>query len=154
MTYLAVKWLHVLSSTLLFGTGLCSAYYMVRASLTRDARTTATVIHHVVLADWMFTATEVVIQPATGLYMVHLAGLPLQSRWIVWSIALYLSAGACWLPVVWMQLRMRDLARRASARNEPLPDAYWRYYRAWMALGIPAFLVLVVVFWLMVAKPV
>jgi uncharacterized membrane protein len=154
MTYLVVKWLHVLSSTLLFGTGLGSAYYMFFASRTRDARVAATVARHVVVADWLFTATTVVFQPLSGFYLVHLAGIPWTAPWIVWSLGLYVLAGACWLPVVWMQLRMRDLAASAAARGDPLPARYWRYLRYWVALGIVAFAALVVVFWLMVAKPV
>jgi uncharacterized membrane protein len=151
--YLVVKWLHVLSSTILFGTGIGSAFYMLFASLNRDARIAHFVVRYVVIADWVFTTTAVIVQPVTGLYLVHLAGMPLASRWIAWSIALYFVAGACWLPVVWMQVRMRDMARAAAESNAPLPERYWRFLRIWVALGIPAFLALVVVFYLMVAKP-
>jgi uncharacterized membrane protein len=154
MEYLIVKWLHILSSTVLFGTGIGSAYYMLMASLNRDPRSVLLVVRYVVVADWIFTATTVVIQPLTGFYLVHLAGIPLTSRWIVWSTVLYLVAGACWLPVVWLQIRMRELARTAVADDRALPPLYWRYLRIWVALGIPAFLALVVVFYLMVAKPV
>ena len=154
MEYLIVKWLHILSSTVLFGTGIGSAYYMLVASLNRDPRSVLLVVRYVVFADWIFTATTVVIQPLTGFYLVHLAGMPLTSRWIVWSTVLYLVAGACWLPVVWLQIRMRELARTAVADDRALPPLYWRYLRIWVALGIPAFLALVVVFYLMVAKPV
>jgi uncharacterized membrane protein len=153
MTYLTVKWLHILSSTLLFGTGLGSAFYMFFASRTRDPRVIAVVVRHVVLADWLFTTPTIVLQPVTGLYLVHLAGFPLSSRWLVASLALYLLAGAAWLPVVWMQIRMRDLAARAAESGAALPPLYGRYLRAWVALGVVAFLALVVVFWLMVAKP-
>ena len=154
MDYMVVKWLHILSSTFLFGTGIGSAFYMLFTSLSRDVRAIAVVSRHVVLADWIFTATTGVIQPVTGLYLVHLAGYPLQSTWIVWTIALYLLAGACWLPVVWIQLKMRDMAQAAVRDGAAtLPAQYWRYLRIWTALGIPAFFALVVVFWLMVAKP-
>ncbi len=154
MDYMVVKWLHILSSTFLFGTGIGSAFYMLFTSLSRDVRAIAVVSRHVVLADWMFTATTGVIQPLTGLYLVHLAGYPLHSTWIVWTIALYLLAGACWLPVVWIQLKMRDMAQAAVREGaDTLPQQYWRYLRIWTALGIPAFFALVVVFWLMVAKP-
>jgi uncharacterized membrane protein len=111
-------------------------------------------VRYVVVADWIFTATTVVIQPLTGFYLVHLAGMSLTTRWIVWSTILYLVAGACWLPVVWLQIQMRELARTAVADDRALPPLYWRYLRIWVALGIPAFLALVVVFYLMVAKPV
>lgn len=154
MTYLIVKWLHVLSSTFLFGTGIGSAFYMLFANISRDIRAIAVVSRHVVMADWIFTATTVVIQPVTGLYLMHLAGVPFHSRWIVWSFALYFLAGACWLPVVWLQIKMRDMAQTAARDGTPLPPTYWRYLRIWIMLGIPAFIALVVVFYLMVVKPV
>ena len=154
MTYLVVKWLHILSSTLLFGTGLGSAFYMFFASRTRDPRVVATVVKHVVIADWIFTTPTIILQPVTGFYLMHLAGFPFTSGWILWSVALYLLAGAAWLPVVWMQIRMRDLAATAAQASIPLPPIYLRYLRAWVALGVVAFLALVVVFYLMVAKPV
>jgi uncharacterized membrane protein len=153
MEYIIVKWLHILSSTLLFGTGLGSAFYMLLASLSKDVRATAVVVRHVVLADWLFTAPTIIIQPLTGFYLMHLAGFPLTSRWIAWSIVLYLVAGACWLPVVWLQIKMKGFAAEAMENNTPLPDIYWRYMKAWVLLGIPAFVALVIVFYLMVAKP-
>ena len=152
--YLVVKWLHVLSSTILFGTGIGSAYYMLFASLARDPRVVHAVVRYVVIADWLFTTTAVLAQPLTGLWLAHLAQLSLTTRWIAWSIALYFLAGACWLPVVWMQIRMREMAKRAVDEGTPLPERYWKFLRYWVALGIPAFVALVVVFWLMVAKPV
>lgn len=153
MEYLIVKWLHILSSTLLFGTGIGSAFYMLFASLSRDVRAIAVVSRYVVLADWIFTSSTIVLQPLTGFYLIHLAGYPLSSSWIMWSIGLYFFAGACWLPVVWMQLRMRDMAIAAARDGGELPALYWRYLRNWVLLGIPAFFALVIIFWLMVAKP-
>jgi uncharacterized membrane protein len=151
--YVTVKWLHVLSSTLLFGTGIGSAFYMLMASRAAEPRSVYLVVRHVVIADWIFTATSVVFQPVSGFYLAHLAGIPLTSGWIVWSTILYLLAGACWLPVVWLQLRMRELARVAVEDGVALPPQYWRYFRIWFTLGIPAFASLVIVFYLMVAKP-
>lgn len=153
MDYLAVKWLHVLSSTILFGTGIGSAYYMLRASLTRDPATVAHVVRFVVWADWAFTTTTIVIQPLTGWYLARLAGWPLSTPWIAGSLLLYAVAGACWLPVVWLQLRMRAIAERAVRDATALPPLYFRYLRVWVALGVPAFVALVATFWLMVAKP-
>jgi uncharacterized membrane protein len=153
MTYLLIKWLHILSSTLLFGTGLGSAFYMFFTSLTRDARATAVVVRYVVIADWLFTTPTIIIQPLTGFYLIHLVQFPLSSKWIAWSIILYLLAGAAWLPVVWMQIKMRDMANEAVRAGTELPPRYWQYLRLWVALGIVAFLSLVVVFYLMVAKP-
>ena len=153
MEYIVVKWLHILSSTLLFGTGLGSAFYMFCASRTRDPRVIAVVVRYVVIADWLFTTPAIILQPLTGMYLLRLLGLPFTSQWIAWSIALYLLAGAAWLPVVWMQIRMRDLAAAAVVSNGAIPELYWRYLRWWVALGIIAFVALVVVFYLMVAKP-
>ena len=153
MEYLAVKWLHILSSTVLFGTGLGSAFYMFFTSLSRDPRAVAVVVRHVVIADWLFTAPAIIMQPLSGLYLVNLAGMDLRSPWLLWSIGLYLLAGACWLPVVWIQLRMRDMAADAVKRDTELPSAYWRYLRSWVALGVVAFFSLVAVFFLMVVKP-
>jgi uncharacterized membrane protein len=153
MEYMIVKWLHILSSTFLFGTGIGSAFYMLFTSLSRDVRAIAVVSRHVVLADWIFTTSTIIIQPVTGIYMIHLAGYPWTSKWIMWSIALYFLAGACWLPVVWIQLKMRDMAQLAARDGTELPALYWRYLRLWVILGIPAFVALVIVFWLMVSKP-
>ena len=154
MEYMIVKWLHILSSTFLFGTGIGSAFYMLFTSLSRDVRAIAVVSRHVVLADWIFTSTTIIIQPVTGIYMMHLAGYPWTSKWIMYSIGLYFVAGACWLPVVWIQLKMRDMAQVAARDGTDLPALYWRYLKIWVTLGIPAFIALVIIFWLMVAKPV
>jgi uncharacterized membrane protein len=151
--YVLVKWVHIVSSTLLFGTGLGSAFYMYFASRTRDARVIATVVRQVVIADWVFTTPTVILQPLSGFYLLHLMGLPLTTPWILWSVAFFLLAGAAWLPVVWMQIRMRDLALLAASTNSGIPPSYWRYLRLWVCLGIVAFVSLMAVFYLMVAKP-
>lgn len=151
--YLFVKWLHVLSSTVLFGTGIGTAFYLFTATLSRDVALTAGVARWVVRADWLFTATTAVLQPATGLWLVHKAGMPLSAAWLSWSIGLYALAMACWLPVVWLQMRLRDLAAQAARTGSALPPQYWRCFWAWVALGVPALLAFLAVFWLMVAKP-
>lgn len=153
MEYQLVKLLHILSSTFLFGTGIGSAFYLLCASLSRDVRAIAVVTRTVVLADWLFTATTVVLQPLTGLYLAHLAGMPLGSGWIAWSLLLYGAAVACWLPVLWLQIRMRRLAGAAAAEGATLPVAYWRHFRLWVALGFPALLAFLAIFYLMVVKP-
>jgi uncharacterized membrane protein len=154
MEYQIWKWLHILSSTLLFGTGLGTAFFMFFTNRSGDVRAIAVVTRYVVIADWLFTATTVVFQPLSGLMMMHLAGIPLSARWIWLSFALYFLAGACWLPVVWIQMKLRNIAREAVATGATtLPRQYWKYERVWVLLGIPAFISLVVVFYLMVAKP-
>ena len=106
MEYLVVKWLHILSSTFLFGTGIGSAFYMLFVSLSRDTRAVAVVARYVVIADWVFTTPTIVVQPLTGWYLMQLIGTPLTAKWVTASILLFLLAGACWLPVVWMQIRI------------------------------------------------
>jgi uncharacterized membrane protein len=153
MEYLIVKWLHILSSTFLFGTGIGSAFYMLFVSLSRDARALAIVARYVVIADWVFTTPTIMVQPLTGWYLKDLLGVPWTAHWLASSIALFFLAGACWLPVVWIQMRMRDAAEDAAAAGTALSPAYWHYLRWWIALGIVAFVSLVIVFYLMVAKP-
>lgn len=154
MDYVTLKWLHVLSSTFLFGTGIGSAFYMLFANMSRDIRAIAVVSRIVVIADWLFTSTTIIVQPLTGYYLIRMAGFPMSSRWIAWSIGLYVVAAACWLPVVWLQMRLRDLAQAAARGGAALPVQYWRYFRVWVILGIPAFFAFVAIFYLMVAKPV
>ncbi|MQA22484.1 DUF2269 family protein [Rugamonas rivuli] len=153
MDYLAIKWLHILSATLMFGTGFGTAFYMFFVNRSGNVQAMAVVTRLVAKADWWFTTPAVIIQSLSGLWMIHLAGFPFTSTWIVWSIALYVLAGACWLPVVWLQLRMRDMAVAAAHSGEALPARYWRYEKVWTALGFPAFAGLLVVYWLMVHKP-
>jgi uncharacterized membrane protein len=153
MEYLLVKWLHILSSTVLFGTGIGTAFYLLVAVLGGDLRLTAGVSRWVVRADWLFTATTAVLQPLTGFWLIHLAGIPLSTRWVAWSLWLYALAIACWLPVVWLQMRMRDLSARALSQHSELGDAFWRCFTAWVLLGIPALGAFLAIFWLMVAKP-
>lgn len=154
MSYELIKWVHVLSSTILFGTGIGSAFYMFMANRRRDSRDIYFAVRHVVIADWLFTTPAVIVQLMTGLYMAHLAGYSLFDLWILWGLILYAFAGACWVPVVWMQIKMRDIVRIAVETGTPLPDRYWQYDRWWIALGSLAFPAVVVIFWLMVAKPV
>jgi uncharacterized membrane protein len=152
MSYLFVKWLHILSATFLFGTGIGSAWYMLFANVSRDVRAIAVVSRYVVIADWLFTATTIVAQPVTGFIMIRMAGYPMHTRWIEWSLVLYVVAAACWVPVVWLQMRLRDLAAEAAGTGNDLPPVYWKFFRAWVILGIPAFFAFLAIFWLMVAK--
>ena len=151
--YLLLKWLHIVSSVLLVGTGLGSAFYMFFTNRSGNVQAQAVVTRLVVRADWWFTTPTVFIQPATGLAMAAMAGLPLSTPWIAVSLVLYVLAGACWLPVVWLQLRMRDMAVQAAQGDGALPPLYARYARRWEALGYPAFVAMAVVFYLMVNKP-
>jgi uncharacterized membrane protein len=151
--YLVLKSLHVLSSTLLFGTGIGSAWYLFFASRSGEPRAVAVVLRWVVRADWCFTATTIVFQPLSGLLLAQRAQIPLDSPWLLASFWLYGVAVACWLPVVLLQIRMRRLAEAVVRTGSPLPPVYFRLLRVWVALGVPALVALLAVFWLMVARP-
>jgi uncharacterized membrane protein len=153
LTYLALKFLHIIGAAVLLGTGAGIAFFMLLAHRTGDAATVASVARIVVIADFVFTATAVVVQPITGFLLAWIVGYSLLDGWILLSIALYLLTGAFWLPVVWMQMRMRDLAAEAVREAKPLPAQYHRLFRLWFAFGFPAFGAVVAIFWLMIAKP-
>jgi uncharacterized membrane protein len=153
MDYHLLKWLHVLGSTVLLGTGAGIAFFMLMAHRSGDVRLIAGVARIVVTADYVFTATAVVAQPITGVLLARITGYPLTEGWIILSIGLYLLTGAFWLPVVWMQSRMRTLAAAAAASGEALPPEYHRLFRWWFAFGFPAFTAVLAIFWLMIARP-
>jgi uncharacterized membrane protein len=152
-TYLLLKWLHILSSVLLVGTGFGSAFYLYFVHKTRNTQAIAEVSRLVVKADFWFTTPTIIVQPLTGFTMVSMAGYPMAQGWLVWTYALYILAGVCWLPVVWLQLRMAKLAAVAVSDNKPLPARYWDYARYWEWLGYPAFIAMLAIYWLMVFKP-
>ncbi len=151
--YFVARWLHILSSTVLFGTGIGTAFQMVWAMRTGRVETVHSVAAGVVVADWIFTLPAGVVQPVTGIWLAHLAGHSLTAPWLLAVYALYLLAFCCWLPVVFLQIHIRDLAAAALHARAELPRAAMRLYRIWFALGWPAFGALVAVFWLMVTKP-
>ena len=153
MSYLFLKLIHILSATILFGTGIGSAFYMFMANRRKDIAGIYFATRHVVIADWLFTTPSVIVQPVTGVALAQSRGLPLTEGWVFWSLILYFFAGACWVPVVWMQIKMRDMAKVALETNTALPDRYWRFDRWWIVLGTLAFPAVVAVIGLMVMKP-
>lgn len=152
MTYLWLKWIHIVSSTLLFGTGLGIAFFMWRAHLGGDPRVIAATARTVVVADACFTAPAVLVQIITGFAMVHLLKMPLTSGWLLWSLVLFVLIGMCWLPVLWLQWRAQKLAQQAVADGTPLNAQYHRVMRWWFWLGWPAFISVLAIFWMMVTK--
>ena len=151
--FLLLKTLHFIGATVLLGTGAGIAFFMLMAHRTADARIVAHTASVVVIADTLFTATAVVLQPITGGGLAWMSGYPVVRGWVAVSLLLYVLVDAFWLPVVWMQLRMRDLARQAAVENRELPPAYHRLWRLWFACGIPAFAAVLGIVWLMTAKP-
>jgi uncharacterized membrane protein len=152
-SYFLLKTVHIVSSTVLFGTGLGTAFFKWIVDRTNNVTAIRVVSEKVVLADWLFTTPAIFVQAITGLHLIHLMGYSIAQRWVVTAIALYAFAGACWIPVVVLQIRMRTLARLAERDNAALPPQYWRYARRWFWLGVPAFAAVIVIFWLMVTKP-
>lgn len=149
-----LRWGHVIGACVLLGTGAGIAFFMVMAQRTNDTRVIAHVAGTVVIADWLFTATAVVVQPITGALLAMETGWRLSEGWIVASLVLYVLVGVFWLPVVWIQHQLRDMARTASAAGEALPPRYHRLYRIWFAAGFPAFAAVLAIVWLMVTRPV
>jgi uncharacterized membrane protein len=151
--YLVLKFLHVIGTAVLLGTGAGIAFFLLLAHRTRKAATGAAVARIVVIADFVFTATAVVAQPVTGVLLAVEIGFSLREGWLVLSILLYLVTGAFWIPVVFMQIRMRDLAEAATRKGGALPAEYHRLFRRWFAFGFPAFGAVLAIIWLMIAKP-
>ena len=151
--YLPLKAIHIVSSTILFGTGLGTAFFKWIVDRSGSVSAIRVISEKVVLADWLFTSPAIVVQAVTGILLARILGFPLTHGWVAYAIGLYCIAGICWLPVVWLQMRMRDMARDSDIRGTPLPPLYRTYARVWFWLGVPAFLSLVAVFWLMVSGP-
>jgi uncharacterized membrane protein len=154
LTYILLKLVHVVGATLIFGTGSGIAFFMLMAHRSGDAAFIGRTARVVVIADMVFTATAVMLQPITGWLLMHWTGVTFSESWIEASLGLYLVAGAFWLPVVWMQARMRDLALAAAASGAALPAEYQRLFRIWFLFGIPGFGAVLAILYLMIAKPV
>ena len=145
--YLWVKLVHILSAAVLFGTGMGTAFFMLKAYLSKNDQAMQVTTNSVVMADWLFTTPAVVLQLVTGLWLTSRLGIAYDSPWFVAVISLYLFVGLCWMPVVWIQIRIRNLIANGHPR-----DDYRKLMRAWVALGVPAFTTVIVIFYLMVAK--
>ncbi len=151
--YFVLKFLHIIGAAILFGTGLGIAFFMYWTHRHRDIYTIAGTARTVVLADFLFTATAALVQPVTGVMLAFHQGIRLTEDWILLSLILYVFVGACWLPVVRMQIRMRDLAVDAALKGAPLPLNYYKLMRVWFWCGWPAFLGVLSIYWLMITKP-
>jgi uncharacterized membrane protein len=151
--YTLIKLVHVIGATMLLGTGAGIAFFMLMAHRTRDPAVIAHTARIVVLADTVFTATAVIAQPISGAALAYIVGYPILGGWIGLSLILYVITGLCWLPVVWIQLKLRDLAETAARDGVPLPARYFSLFRVWLALGFPAFAAVTGILWLMIAKP-
>jgi uncharacterized membrane protein len=153
MSFEVVKWIHIISSTILFGTGIGSAFYVFTACRSGNLHSIRFATRTVVIADWLFTTPSIVLQLLTGIWMVHHSGWLYSEPWITWALILFLFAGACWVPVVWIQIKMRDIASEAARTNAILPRHFWILERWWIVLGCLAFPAVAAIFYLMVVKP-
>lgn len=153
MSFLVLKYLHVIGAAVILGTGSGIAFFMLMAHLSRDTAFIARTAGVVVIADLVFTATAIVAQPVTGYLLARESGYELTEDWLVASFALYLVAGLFWLPVVWIQAKMRDLATAASVAGDALPKSYHKLFRIWFAFGFPGFGAVLAILWLMIQKP-
>lgn len=151
--YFVLKYVHVVGAMVILGTGTGIAFFMLMAHRTQDAAFIARTASVVVLADMIFTATAVIAQPITGYLLIEQTGIPITEGWVMASLGLYVLAGVFWLPVVWMQARMRDLAKIATNTGTQLPESYHRLFRLWFAFGFPGFGSVMAIIWLMIAKP-
>lgn len=150
--YTLLKLLHILSAMVFFGTGLGTAYFKFRADRSGDLRVIAWTAREVVQADWRFTVPSGILLPLSGGIIVQVVKFGWSSPWIWWALSGYALAGLCWLPAAWMQIRMRDLAEEALAKQTELSPKFHAYARWWTILGFPSFLAAMVVIWVMITK--
>lgn len=152
MDYLILKWVHIISAILLFGTGLGSAFYKLFTDLTNNVSAMRVTNRLVVWADWLFTTPSIIIQPVTGILMLNIIGQDITSFWVIVSFGLYFLAGICWLPVVVLQIRMKKITDELID-DMTMPENYWHMLRIWFWLGIPAFSAMIMIVGFMVFKP-
>jgi uncharacterized membrane protein len=145
--YLWIKLVHILSATVLFGTGMGTAFFMLKAYLSRNEQAMRITTNTVVMADWIFTTPAVIVQFVTGLWLTSKLNIAYDSSWFVAVVSLSALVGLCWIPVVWIQIRIRDLIADGANRKD-----YETLMRAWVLLGVPAFAAVMVIFYLMVSK--
>jgi len=151
--YFLVKYLHVLGAIVILGTGTGIAFFMLMAHRADNAEFIARTASVVVIADAIFTLSAVILQPVTGGLLMMLSATSITERWIVASLGLYVFAGLFWIPVVFMQIEMRNLARKAAEQQAALPERYFVLFRRWFAFGFPGFGATMAILWLMIAKP-
>jgi uncharacterized membrane protein len=154
MLHLALKYLHVLGAIVILGTGTGIAFFMLMAHRSREAAFIARTAEVVVTADFIFTLSSVLLQPITGFLLMWLSSTSITEGWLLVSLVLYAVAGAFWVPVIFMQVEMRDLARAAAEKDAPLPPRYFSLFRRWFLFGIPGFGSVMAILWLMIAKPI
>ncbi|MBM2830914.1 MAG: hypothetical protein HW411_1704 [Gammaproteobacteria bacterium] len=151
-SYLILKLVHILCAVVVAGTGVGIAFFMFMVNRTRNIEAIAVTTRHVVLADWLFTLPAVILQFITGLLLMLKLGYSFTSTWFLMVLTLFIFIGICWIPVLFIQVRLRELA--ALSVNTGILDAgFTQLMKLWTRLGIPAFSAILIIFWLMVVKP-
>jgi uncharacterized membrane protein len=153
-TYLIVKTIHIISSTILFGTGIGIAFFMLRSYYADNLQQKLFAAKETVIADFTFTLPAVIIQAFSGAWLVWKSGYQWSDTWLVTTYIIYITAGLCWLPVVWIQIRLRNILTESVANHSQLPPTYFKLFRVWFLLGWPAFTGLIIIFYMMIARPV
>lgn len=151
--YFILKTLHIISATILFGTGLGIAFFMFRSSFTENIHEKFYAVRTTVYADYCFTLPAVILQPITGFGLIALSGFGWFDPWLIATYIAYGIAGLCWLPVVWIQIQLKKILAKHAKDNSPLPKRYFKLFKIWFLLGWPAFISLIFIFFLMVIKP-
>jgi len=150
--YLLLKYIHILCAFVLAGTGAGIAFFMLMASRTKNIAVIASTARTVILADWIFTTPAIVGQLVTGTLLMKRLGYSFEAPWFMSVISLFIFIGCCWLPVVFLQYRLKKLAIEAEITGV-LDERFYRAMKYWIALGIPAFSGILIMLWLMVFKP-
>lgn len=150
--YLLLKYIHIICAFVLGGTGAGIAFFMLMASRTKNSAVIASTARHVVLADWIFTTPAVIGQLITGVLLMQQLHYSFTAPWFISVISLFIFIGCCWVPVVFIQYKLKLLAETAEKTNE-LNKSFYRAMRWWTCLGVPAFIGILIMLWLMVFKP-
>lgn len=151
--YLTIKTIHIICSAILFGTGTGIAFFMYRSHFTEDLGKKFYAIQNTVLADYLFTLPAVIIQPVSGFWLITQGGYDWTQLWLVLTFVIYIITGLCWLPVVWIQIQLKNMLAENIDMGVELHDRFQRLFKIWLSLGFPAFIGLIIVFFLMVFKP-
>ncbi|MBI5323041.1 DUF2269 domain-containing protein [Bradyrhizobium sp.] len=148
-----IQYVHALGAIVILGTGIGIAFFMLMAHRSADPAFIAKTAEVAVIADFLFTLSAVLLQPVTGGLLMWLSSTSITEGWLMTALGLYLIAGLFWVPVIFMQIEMRDLARTAVVKGAPLPPRYFTLFRRWVLCGIPGFGAVMIILWLMFVKP-
>jgi hypothetical protein len=88
-SYLVVKTIHIISATILFGTGLGIAHFHLRSSLAKDPVARLFGAGMTVSADFLFTLPAVIVQPLSGAWLIWKGGFDWWDYWLTLTYGLY-----------------------------------------------------------------